>query len=156
METLDKNFTANDTKELSVNGSITSYVQTASKWTVIISVCLFLIALSVIGMSIKTLSDLAQVGDFAAQNPTISLAKLIAFLKLFFAGVLIFPAIFLIRFTISAKSAFRNLDQGDFDFAIKNAKNTFVFTAIYLVTLIIAVAYILYQDYSLSNPETII
>ncbi len=153
METLDKNFTADDAKGLFVNGSISSYVQTASKWTVIISICLFLISLSVLGFSIKSLSDLAQVSGFMAENPVISLSKLIAFLQLFFAGMLIFPAVFLIRFTLSAKSAFRNLDQGDFDFAMKNAKNTFVFFAIYLVTLIIAVAYVAYAIYDLKNPE---
>ena len=156
METLDKNFTADDAKGLFVNGSISSYVQTASKWTVIISICLFLISLSVLGFSIKSLSDLSQVGGFSAENPEISLDKLIAFLQLFFAGMLIFPAVFLIRFTISAKSAFRNLDQGDFDFAMKNAKNTFVFFAIYLVTLIIAAAYVAYAIYDLKNPEPVI
>src|SRR6218665_730418 len=137
METLDKNITSDDTKGLSVNGSISSYVQTTSKWTVIISVCLFAIAIALIIYSIKSLSDIAQIGDFLAQNPIIFLSKLIAFTQLFFGSILIIPGIFLIRFTISAKSAFRNQNHADFDFAIKNARNTFVFFAIYLITLLI-------------------
>jgi hypothetical protein len=151
METLDKNITTGSNKALEVNGSITSYVQTASKWTIIIAICLFVIAIVLIIYSVKSISDLSNFADVMGQNPVIFLGKLIAFVQLVFGAALILPGIFLIRFTISAKSAFRTLDQGDFDFAVKNVRNTFVFFAIYLITLLITIGSVVYYVYDLRN-----
>jgi len=156
METLDKNITSDSNKGLTVNGSITSYVQTASKWTIIIAVCLFMIAVALIIYSVKSISDLSNFADVMGQNPVIFVGKLIAFVQLIFGAALILPGIFLIRFTTSSKSAFKTLDQGDFDFAIKNMRNTLVFFAIYLLIFLITIGSVVYYVYDLRNSVSTI
>lgn len=154
METLDKNFTGNE-NVLTVNGSIISYLKTASKWTVLASVCLFLFGITGILGAVKSFYDLAQLGEYIGENPMMTVRRLTAFIQLIFGAGLILPGIFLIRFTISAKNAFKTLDQGDFDFAIKSLKNTLVFFALYLVTLIIAVITTVYLAIEAANQATL-
>lgn len=138
METLDDNLKLN-AKGLSFNGTVQNYLNMMSGWSVVITVFVFMMMLSQIsvGAYLFWLSSQMPDSPYTAEIET----RLIFMGWLYFVvgGVLIFPALYLIRFSINVKRAFKTTDQGDLEFAVRNLRNLFIFAGSYMILFLLLI-----------------
>lgn len=134
MESLDQNINLERNK-LVVNAETSYHFEIAGKWAKFLAIMGFissgLIAISGIFMLIAATSMPFSSGYFL----------LIGCVYLVMGGVLLFPAIYLLRYSNSIQRGMMG-NQMEFDLAIKNLKALFKFTGIY--TIVIIGAYIIF------------
>jgi predicted RND superfamily exporter protein len=133
MDALDQQIEL-DSDKLKINDSIRENLITAAKWARF---------LSVIGFVFTGFMGIASlVLLVTAMASGIGVLMLMAVVYIGLTAVMIFPALYLIRFAGSTEKGLNSNKQGEFDYGIQNLKSLFKFTGIY--TIVVIALYIIY------------
>lgn len=138
METLDDNLKLNG-KGLSFNGTVQEYLNVMSGWSVVIAVFVFIMMLSQVSVGAYFFWLSSEMPDSPYTADIQSRVIFVGWLYLIIGLVLIFPALYLIRFSINVKRAFKTTDQGDLEFSIRNLRNLFIFAGSYMILFIVLI-----------------
>lgn len=133
MDALDQHIEL-DSDQLKINNSIKENLITAAKWARF---------LSIIGFVFTGFMGIASL--FLLVTAMASGIGMLMFMAVVYIGltvVMIFPALYLIRFAGSTEKGLNSNKQGEFDYGIQNLKSLFKFTGIY--TIVVIVLYIVY------------
>ncbi len=133
MDTLDQHIEL-DADQLKINNSIKENLTTAAKWARF---------LAIIGFVFTGFMGIASL--FLLVTAMASGIGMLMFMAVVYIGltvVMIFPALYLIRFASSTEKGLNSSKQGEFDYGIQNLKSLFKFTGIY--TIVVIVLYIVY------------
>ena len=133
MDTLDQHIEL-DSDQLKINNSIKENLITAAKWARF---------LAIIGFVFTGFMGIASL--FVLVTAMASGIGMLMFMAVVYIGltvVMIFPALYLIRFAGSTEKGLSSNKQGEFDYGIQNLKSLFKFTGIY--TIVVIVLYIVY------------
>ncbi len=133
MDTLDQHIEL-DSDKLRINNSIKENLITAAKWARFLAIIGFIFT-GLMGIGSLVLVVSAMASGFA---PLV----IAAFVYVGLTIVMIFPALYLIRFASSIEKGLNSNKQGEFDYGIQNLKSLFKFTGIY--TIVFIVLYIVY------------
>jgi hypothetical protein len=133
MDTLDQHIEL-DSDKLRINNSIRENLITAAKWA------RFLAVIGFIFTGLMGIASLVLV--VTAMSSGMGLLVLLAFVYVGLTIVMIFPALYLIRFAGSTEKGLSSNKQGEFDYGIQNLKSLFKFTGIY--TIVFIALYIVY------------
>lgn len=133
MDALDQHIEL-DSDKLKINNSIRENLISAAKWARF---------LSVIGFVFTGFMGIASlVLLVTAMASGIGTLMLMAVVYIGLTAVMIFPALYLIRFAGSTEKGLNANKQGEFDYGIQNLKSLFKFTGIY--TIVVIALYIIY------------
>jgi predicted RND superfamily exporter protein len=133
MDTLDQHIEL-DTDKLKINNSIKENLITAAKWARF---------LAIIGFVFTGFMGIASLFLLVtAMASGIGMLMLMAVVYIGLTLVMIFPALYLIRFAGSTEKGLNANKQGEFDYGIQNLKSLFKFTGIY--TIVVIALYIVY------------
>jgi predicted RND superfamily exporter protein len=133
MDALDQ-YIELDSDQLKINNSIKENLMTAAKWARF---------LAIIGFVFTGFMGIASL--FILVTAMASGIGMLMFMAVVYIGltvVMIFPALYLIRFAGSTEKGLNSSKQGEFDYGIQNLKSLFKFTGIY--TIVVIVLYIVY------------
>lgn len=133
MDALDQHIEL-DSDQLKINNSIKENLMTAAKWARF---------LAIIGFVFTGFMGIASL--FVLVTAMASGIGMLMFMAVVYIGltlVMIFPALYLIRFAGSTEKGLNSNKQGEFDYGIQNLKSLFKFTGIY--TIVVIVLYIVY------------
>lgn len=133
MDALDQHIEL-DSDQLKINNSIKENLMTAAKWARF---------LAIIGFVFTGFMGIASL--FVLVTAMASGIGMLMFMAVVYIGltvVMIFPALYLIRFAGSTEKGLSSNKQGEFDYGIQNLKSLFKFTGIY--TIVVIVLYIVY------------
>ncbi len=133
MDALDQHIEL-DSDQLKINNSIKENLITAAKWARF---------LAIIGFVFTGFMGIASL--FVLVTAMASGIGMLMFMAVVYIGltvVMIFPALYLIRFAGSTEKGLSSNKQGEFDYGIQNLKSLFKFTGIY--TIVVIVLYIVY------------
>lgn len=133
MDALDQHIEL-DSDQLKINNSIKENLITAAKWARF---------LAIIGFVFTGFMGIASL--FVLVTAMASGIGMLMFMAVVYIGltvVMIFPALYLIRFAGSTEKGLNSNKQGEFDYGIQNLKSLFKFTGIY--TIVVIVLYIVY------------
>lgn len=133
MDALDQHIEL-DSDQLKINNSIKENLMTAAKWARF---------LAIIGFVFTGFMGIASL--FVLVTAMASGIGMLMFMAVVYIGltvVMIFPALYLIRFAGSTEKGLSSSKQGEFDYGIQNLKSLFKFTGIY--TIVVIVLYIVY------------
>lgn len=133
MDTLDRDIEL-DSDKLKINNSIKENLITAAKWA------RFLAIIGFIFTGFMAIASLFLLVTSLASG--IPLLMLMAVIYIGLTVVMIFPALYLIRFAGSTEKGLNSNKQGEFDYGIQNLKSLFKFGGIY--TIVVIVLYIVY------------
>jgi hypothetical protein len=133
MDTLDQHIEL-DSDKLRINNSIKENLITAAKWA------RFLAVIGFIFTGLMGIASLVLV--VTAMSSGMGLLVLLAFVYVGLTIVMIFPALYLIRFAGSTEKGLSSNKQGEFDYGIQNLKSLFKFTGIY--TIVFIALYVIY------------
>lgn len=133
MDTLDQHIEL-DSDKLRINNSIKENLITAAKWARFLAIMGFIFT-GLMGIASLFLVVTALASGF---GPLV----LMAFIYIGLTVVMIFPALYLIRFAGSIEKGLNSNRQGEFDFGIQNLKSLFKFSGIY--TIVFIALYIVY------------
>ncbi|WP_294669952.1 DUF5362 family protein [uncultured Fluviicola sp.] len=133
MDALDQHIEL-DSDQLKINNSIKENLMTAAKWARF---------LAIIGFVFTGFMGIASLFVLVtAMASGIGMLMLMAVVYIGLTLVMIFPALYLIRFAGSTEKGLNSNKQGEFDYGIQNLKSLFKFTGIY--TIVVIVLYIVY------------
>lgn len=132
-DTLDQNIEL-DSDKLKINRSIKENLLITAKWARFLAIIGF-IFVGIMGIVSLILLITSLASGFA---PLI----LVAVIYIGLTIVMIFPALYLVRFAASTEKGLSSNKQGEFDYGIQNMKSLFKFAGIY--TIVIIVVYIIY------------
>lgn len=127
MDTLDQNIELSNDK-LKINNSIKENLLTAAKWARFLAVIGFIFT-GFMGIASLFMLVTSLASGFAP-------LMLMAVIYIGMTIVMIFPALYLIRFAGSVEKGLNSNKQGEFDYAIENLKSLFKFSGIYTIVLI--------------------
>lgn len=133
MDALDQHIEL-DSDQLKINNSIKENLITAAKWARF---------LAIIGFVFTGFMGIASL--FVLVTAMASGIGMLMFMAVVYIGltvVMIFPALYLIRFAGSTEKGLNSNKQGEFDYGIQNLKSLFKFTGIY--TIVVIVLYVVY------------
>lgn len=133
MDALDQHIEL-DSDQLKITNSIKENLTTATKWARF---------LAIIGFVFTGFMGIASL--FVLVTAMASGIGMLMFMAVVYIGltvVMIFPALYLIRFAGSTEKGLNSNKQGEFDYGIQNLKSLFKFTGIY--TIVVIVLYIIY------------
>lgn len=133
MDALDQHIEL-DSDKLKINNSIKENLLTAAKWARFLAVIGFVFT-GFMGIASLVLLVTAMASGIGA-------LMLMAVVYIGLTAVMIFPALYLIRFAGSTEKGLNGNKQGEFDYGIQNLKSLFKFTGIY--TIVVIVLYIVY------------
>lgn len=133
MDTLDQHIEL-DADKLKINNSIKENLMIAAKWARFLAIIGFIFTGF---MGIASLFLLVT-----AMASGIGMLMLMAVVYIGLTLVMIFPALYLIRFAGSTEKGLNSNKQGEFDYGIQNLKSLFKFTGIY--TIVVIALYIVY------------
>lgn len=133
MDALDQHIEL-DSDKLRINNSIKENLITAAKWARFLAIIGFIFT-GLMGIGSLVLAVTAMTSGF---GPLV----LAAFIYVGLTIVMIFPALYLIRFAGSIEKGLNSNKQGEFDYGIQNLKSLFKFTGIY--TIVFIALYIIY------------
>ncbi|MNK12917.1 hypothetical protein D3C87_309950 [compost metagenome] len=133
MDTLDQNIELNSDK-LKINNSIKENLITAAKWARFLAIIGFIFS-GIMGIVSLFLLVTSLASGFA---PMILATVIYIVLTI----VMLFPALYLIRFAGSTEKGLNSNKQGEFDYGIQNLKSLFKFSGIY--TIVFIALYIIY------------
>lgn len=136
METLDHNIQS-ESKKLHVSQDVKQNLLTTAKWTRFMAIISFVFC-GLLGIA----SLFMLIGTLSSGN---SLLMYVTFLYIALTVVMIFPGLYLIRFTTGIEQAFHSDKQVEFEYGIQNMKSFFKFTGIYaIVTIVLYIFYIFF------------
>lgn len=127
MDTLDQNIELGNEK-LKINNSIKENLLIAAKWARFLAVIGFIFT-GFMGIASLFMLVTSLASGFAP-------LMLMAVIYIGMTIVMIFPALYLIRFAGSVEKGLNSNKQGEFDYAIQNLKSLFKFMGIYTIVLI--------------------
>ncbi len=133
METLDQNIEL-DNEKLKISNSIKENLIITAKWARFLAVIGF-IFVGILGIASLFLIVTSLASGY---GPLI----FISFVYIILTVVMLFPALYLIRFAMATEKGLGSNKQGEFDYAIENMKSLFKFTGIY--TIVMIALYIVY------------
>ena len=146
METVDN--LEQNTQVLEVTENAKKYLKTTSSWTFFMAVLSFVgIAVLALGGIIMLIMVQSNLADGIADVLSSGLYSFLGFFYLAMAIVMVFPALFLLRFSQKTKSALATQNANELEEGIENMKSywkfsgimTIVMLALVLVVMIIAV-----------------
>ena len=127
MDALDQNIElAND--KLRINNSIKENLLIAAKWARFLAIIGFIFT-GFLGIASLFMLVTSLASGFAP-------LMLVAVVYIGMTVLMIFPALYLIRFAGSTEKGLNSNKQGEFDYGIQNLKSLFKFSGIYTIVLI--------------------
>lgn len=133
MDTLDQNIEL-DNEKLKISNSIKENLMITAKWARFLAIVGF-IFVGILGIASLFLIVTSLASGY---GPLI----FISFVYIILTIVMLFPALYLIRFAAAAEKGLGSNKQGEFDYAIENMKSLFKFSGIY--TIVMIALYIVY------------
>ena len=133
MDALDQNIELSNDK-LRINNSIKENLLVAAKWARFLAVIGFIFT-GFMGIASLFMLVTSLASGFAP-------LMLMAVVYIGLTIVMIFPALYLIRFAGSTEKGLNSNKQSEFDYGIENLKSLFKFSGIYTIVLI--ALYIIY------------
>ena len=127
MDTLDQNIELNSDK-LKINNSIKENLLIAAKWARFLAIIGFIFT-GFLGIASLFMLVTSLASGFAP-------LMLVAVVYIGMTVLMIFPALYLIRFAGSTEKGLNSNKQGEFDYGIQNLKSLFKFSGIYTIVLI--------------------
>lgn len=127
MDTLDQNIELAHDK-LRINNSIKENLLIAAKWARFLAIIGFIFT-GFLGIASLFMLITSLASGFAP-------LMLMAVVYIGMTVVMIFPALYLIRFAGSTEKGLNSNKQGEFDYGIQNLKSLFKFSGIYTIVLI--------------------
>ncbi|WP_430402370.1 hypothetical protein [Fluviicola sp.] len=127
MDTLDQNIELNGDK-LKVSNSIKEHLITSAKWARFLAIVGFVFAgITAIGSLVMLVAALST-----GFGPLIGAA----FLYVGLAVVMIFPALYMIRFAMSITKGLNSSKQSEFEYGVQNLKSYFKFSGIFTIVFL--------------------
>jgi hypothetical protein len=127
MDTLDQHIEL-DSDKLKINNSIKENLITSAKWA------RFLAIIGFVFTGFMGIVSLFLLVTSLASG--IRMLMLMAVVYIALTAVMIFPALYLIRFAGATEKGLNSNKQGEFDYGIQNLKSLFKFMGIYTIVLI--------------------
>ncbi|AEA45393.1 hypothetical protein [Fluviicola taffensis] len=127
LDTLDQNIEL-DTDKLKINNSIKQNLLTAGKWARFLAIVGFIFTGLTGVVALISLVTALSTG-FA---PLIGLA----FFYVAMTVVMIFPALYMVRFAGSITKGLNSNKQGEFDYGVENLKSFFKFSGIFTIVFL--------------------
>lgn len=133
MDALDQHIEL-DSDQLKINNSIKENLITAAKWARFLAIIGFVFTgfMGIVSLFLLVTAMASGIG----------MLMFMAVVYIGLTAVMIFPALYLIRFAGSTEKGLNSNKQGEFDYGIQNLKSLFKFTGIY--TIVIIALYIIY------------
>lgn len=126
-ETLDQNIELESDK-LKISNSIKENLITTAKWARFLAIVGF-IFVGILGIASLFLVVTSLASGY---GPLIFVSLIYVILTI----VMLFPALYLIRFAVATEKGLNSNKQGEFDYAIENMKSLFKFSGIYTIVMI--------------------
>jgi len=127
MDTLDQNIEL-DGDKLKVSNSIKEHLITSGKWARFLAIVGFIFA------GITAIGSLVML--FAALSTGFGPLIGMAFLYVGLAVVMIFPALYMIRFAMSITKGLNSSKQSEFEYGVQNLKSYFKFSGIFTIVFL--------------------
>ncbi|MNJ85024.1 hypothetical protein D3C87_24880 [compost metagenome] len=132
-DTLDQNIELESDK-LRITSSIKENLMITAQWARFLAIMGF-IFVGILGIASLFLVVTSMASGY---GPLVLVSLIYVVLTI----VMLFPALYLIRFAIATEKGLGSNKQGEFDYAIQNMKSLFKFSGIY--TIVMVVLYIIY------------
>jgi len=127
MDTLDQNIEL-DNDKLKVSNSIKEHLITSAKWARFLAIIGFIFA------GITAIGSLVML--FAALSTGFGPLIGMSFLYVGLAVVMIFPALYMIRFAMSVTRGLNSNKQSEFEVGVQNLKSYFKFSGIFTIVFL--------------------
>lgn len=132
-DTLDQNIELESDK-LRITNSIKENLMITAQWARFLAIMGF-IFVGILGIASLFLVVTSMASGY---GPLVLVSLIYVVLTI----VMLFPALYLIRFAVATEKGLGSNKQGEFDYAIQNMKSLFKFSGIY--TIVMVVLYIIY------------
>jgi hypothetical protein len=133
LDTLDQNIEL-DSDKLRISNSIKENLITSAKWARFLAIIGFIFVglMAIISLILLVTSLSSGFGPLI----------LVAFIYIGITITMLFPALYLVRFSGSVVKGLNSNKQGEFDYGIQNLKSLFKFSGIY--TIVFIAIYVVY------------